>query len=152
KRHGWYANAMIIVTGDHGEGLGDHGEDTHGIFLYDSTTHVPLIVKPPKRSGGGRAVDAQVRTTDILPTVLEAARVSANVALDGESLATYIESTGVPGRLALSETDYPLDFGWAQLRAVRTTEYKFIEAPRAELYDLRSDSAERHNIYEPWNP
>src|SRR5438270_7875322 len=69
KQHGWYENSVIVVVGDHGEGLGEHQEETHGIFLYDSTLHVPLIVKLP-RGSGGRAVESQVRTTDILPTVL----------------------------------------------------------------------------------
>src|SRR5215467_2427839 len=71
KRAGWYENSVVMVVGDHGEGLGEHREETHGIFLYDSTTHVPLIVKLPGRSGAGRVVDAQVRTMDIVPTVLD---------------------------------------------------------------------------------
>ena len=69
KKTGRYENALIVVVGDHGEGLGEHHEDTHGIFLYDSTTHVPLIMKMPGGSNPGKVVDAQVRTTDILPTV-----------------------------------------------------------------------------------
>src|SRR5260370_440420 len=73
KKHGWYANSMIVVVGDHGEGLGEHHEETHGIFLYDSTTHVPLILKLPAAgaSGKGKEVHAQMRTTSIFPTVLD---------------------------------------------------------------------------------
>src|ERR1700722_1280600 len=71
KRQGWYEGALVIVVGDHGEGLGEHNEDTHGIFLYDSTTHIPLLVKMPGQQAKGREVAAQVRTTDLLPTVLD---------------------------------------------------------------------------------
>src|SRR6266702_4742388 len=86
KKQGWYDNSLIIVVGDHGEGLGEHHEDTHGIFLYDSTIHVPLIVKLPRQSAAEKIVNAQVRTTDILPTVLDVLGVSAPARLDGESL------------------------------------------------------------------
>ena len=73
KKHGWYGNSLIVVVGDHGEGLGEHHENTHGIFLYDSTTHVPLIVKLPQGSDAGKlkVIEPQVRTIDILPTVLD---------------------------------------------------------------------------------
>ena len=88
KKSGAYDNALIVVTGDHGEGLGEHGEDTHGLFLYDSTLHVPLIVKMPKAASGkgNSVVDAEVRTTDILPTILSIAGAPAPPELNGESL------------------------------------------------------------------
>jgi len=151
KARSLYANALIVVTGDHGEGLGEHGEDTHGIFLYDSTTHVPLIVKLPGGGDAGAVVDALARTTDILPTVLEIANVRTSAKFDGESLVPLIRRASAAPRLALGETDYPLEFGWAQLRSVRTDNFKFIEAPRPELYDLRADPGEGRNVYEPWN-
>ncbi len=151
KQHGLYRNALIVVVGDHGEGLGDHGEDTHGIFLYDSTTHVPMILKLPSASAAGRVVDAQVRTIDILPTVLDLAGIPEPEKLDGESLKPYFTSTGIPGRVLFGETDYPLAFGWAPLRSVRTEDFEFIQAPRPEFYDLRRDPAEAQNKYEPWN-
>lgn len=151
KRRGSYANSLIIVTGDHGEGLGDHGEDTHGIFLYESTTHVPLIVKLPSGRGAGTSIDAVVRTTDILPTALAIANIPAPAKFDGESLLQYVARASSPSRTALAETDYPIEFGWAPLRSLRTGEFQFIEAPRPELYDLKVDPEEDHNIYEPWN-
>jgi tetratricopeptide (TPR) repeat protein len=154
RQHGWYENSLIVVVGDHGEGLGEHHEDTHGIFLYDSTTHVPLILKlPGGNAGKSKVVEAQVRTTDILPTVLELTRVRAPAKLDGESLRPYFSGrdTDASERIALGETDYPLRFGWAPLRSVRTRGLKFIEAPRPELYDLHVDAAELNNQYEPWN-
>ena len=155
KQHGWYDNAVVVVVGDHGEGLGEHHEDTHGIFLYDSTTHVPLIVKTPAGSGVKvKVVEAQVRTTDILPTVLDLTKVNASANLDGESLKPYFTGTNgeATERVVLGETDYPVRFGWAPLRSVRLEGLKFIEAPRPELYDLRQDAGELNNQYQPGKP
>jgi choline-sulfatase len=168
-----YSRAAIIVTGDHGEGLGEHGEQTHGIFLYDSTTHVPLIVKPPqgtltaqRPADRSRVVDDQVRTTDVFPTIVDVAGIEFDRPLDGVSLTPLWTSTGTreptgpvataPGsrnseRAAFGETDYPLGFGWAPLRSVRLHEQKYIEAPRPEFYDLSTDPAESQNVYAPWN-
>jgi choline-sulfatase len=152
KKQGWYANSVIVVVGDHGEGLGEHHENTHGIFLYDSTTHVPLIVKLPSTgSAKVKVVDAQVRTIDIMPTVLDLLGAIAPAQLDGESMQPYFTGTEAAQRVAFGETDYPLRFGWAQLRSVRTEGFKLIEAPRPELYDLHTDAAELDNKYEPWN-
>lgn len=150
KKHGWYENSVVIVVGDHGEGLGEHHEDTHGIFLYDSTTHVPLIVKLPF-ANAGKTVDAQVRTTDILPTVLDVLQIGLPGRLDGKSLKPYFATGETADRTAIGETDYPLRFGWAPLRSVRAEGFKFIEAPRPELYDLRADPGELKNGYEPAN-
>ena len=152
KQRGWYENSLIIVVGDHGEGLGEHHEETHGIFLYDSTTHVPLILKLPPQCAATKVVDAQVRTTDILPTVLDLLAVTPPTQLDGASLKPYFASANSAQRTAFAETDYPLRFGWAPLRSVRTPEFKFIEAPRPELYSLQSDPGEVTNLYQPWDP
>jgi len=154
KARGWYRNSLIVVVGDHGEGLGEHHEETHGIFLYDSTTHVPLILKLPERAAAPaklKVVNAQVRTTDILPTVLDLVEIPAPPRLDGESMRPLFSGEDVTQRVAFGETDYPLRFGWSPLRSVRAEGFKFIEAPRPELYDLQSDTAELHNAYEPWN-
>jgi arylsulfatase A-like enzyme len=151
KEQGWYDGALVVVVGDHGEGLGEHGEDTHGIFLYDSTTHVPLMVKLPGQEAKGKEVAAQVRTTDILPTVLDLLGAKAPARLDGDSLRPYFAGSETSGHTAFGETDYPLRFGWAPLRSVRDGGIKFIEAPRPELYDLHSDPKELHNAYEPWD-
>lgn len=151
KTHNLYEKAMIIVVGDHGEGLGEHHEDTHGIFLYDSTLHVPLILKLPKGEFAGSLIDAQVRTTDILPTVLDLVGGAAPERVDGESLRPLLAKTESGARIAFGETDYPLRFGWAPLRSVRERGFKFIEAPRPELYDLHADPGESKNAYAPWN-
>ena len=149
KKAGWYENSIVIVVGDHGEGLGEHQENTHGIFLYDSTTHVPLIVKLPGRTGAGKVVGAQVRTTDIVPTALDLLRAPVPAGLDGASLKPYFAGTGVASRAAYGETDYPLRFGWAPLRSVRADGFKLIQAPRPEFYDLHADPGELKNSYAP---
>jgi choline-sulfatase len=151
KKQGWYDGALIVVVGDHGEGLGEHHEDTHGIFLYDSTTHVPLLVKLPNSREAGKEVEAQVRTTDIMPTILELLGLPVPEKLDGESLKPLFAGTEATYRTVFGQTDYPLRFGWAPLRSVRKEGFKFIEAPKPELYDLRSDSGELRNEYVPWN-
>jgi arylsulfatase A-like enzyme/Tfp pilus assembly protein PilF len=151
KKAGWYENSLIIVVGDHGEGLGEHHENTHGIFLYDSTTHVPLIVKLPAKSGAGKVVDAQVRTMDIVPTALDVVHASVPSGLDGASLRPYFVGTDTKSRIAYGETDYPLRFGWAPLRSVRADGFKLIQAPRSELYDLRTDPGELQNTYQATN-
>jgi choline-sulfatase len=159
KKSGLYDSSIVIVTGDHGEGLGEHGEDTHGLFLYDSTLHIPLIVKLPGKGSTdisrGQVVESEVRTTDILPTILEAAKVAAPEELNGKSLLSLMEDTkkdknnneNKDDRILFGETDYPLRWGWAPLRALRTPTAKLIEAPRPELYDLQADPGEVKNIY-----
>lgn len=153
KKVGVYDNSIIIVTGDHGEGLGEHGEDTHGLFLYDSTLHIPLILKTPAAALRGIVIEAQVRTTDILPTILSATGIAPPSELNGESLFPLIEGnaattkSAAPERELFGETDYPLRWGWAPLRALRAENSKLIEAPRAELYDLQGDPKELKNLY-----
>jgi arylsulfatase A-like enzyme/Flp pilus assembly protein TadD len=151
KQHDRYRHSIVIVVGDHGEGLGEHGEETHGIFLYNSTTHVPLIVKLPASAKAGAVVDTDVQTTDILPAVLDLLAIARPSALAGPSLTPYLAGAKSPNRAIFGETDYPLRFGWAPLRAVRADGFKFIEAPKPELYDMAGDPHELKNEYEPWN-
>jgi len=147
KKQGIYEASLIIVVGDHGEGLGEHREETHGIFLYDATTHVPLLVKLPSRMPQKKVVDAQVRTTDILPTALDLVAAPVPQELDGQSLKAYLNGSVASDRTTIGETDYPLRFGWSPLRSVRERGSKYIEAPRPELYNLQADPKELHNIY-----
>jgi len=165
KKAGVYDNAIIVVTGDHGEGLGEHGEETHGLFLYDSTLHIPLILKMPLKAAAGAhhgtVIDAQVRTTDILPTFLAATGIAAPAELNGESLLPLVgvrtevraseaePSSSESNRALFGETDYPLRWGWAPLRALRADHTKLIDAPRPELYDLQADPKELKNLYAP---
>ena len=151
KRHSMYEPSIVIAVGDHGEGLGEHHEETHGIFLYDSTTHVPLIVKLPGHRDAGKVIEQQVRTLDILPTVLGLLKMPEPEPLDGKSLQPYLVGDNAANRIAIGETDYPLHFGWAPLRSMRAEGFKFIEAPKPELYDLRRDPGELNNAYAPWD-
>src|SRR4029077_18393591 len=112
--------------------------------------HVPLIIKLPAEREADRAkvVDAQVRTTDILPTVLDLVGAPALQEKDGESLKAYFAGSEPAARTVFGETDYPLRFGWAPLRSVREAGIKFIEAPRPEFYELNGDPGELNNKYE----
>ena len=152
KQSGAYQNAIIIIVGDHGEGLGEHGEDTHGLFLYDSTLHVPLIVKLPVADHHGEVIDKLVRTTDILPTVLSLTNTPAPPELSGASLVPLINSETDSARELLGETDYPLRWGWAPIKALREQNAKLIEAPKPEFYDLQADPHELNNLYAAQSP
>ncbi len=147
KRAGAYDNSIIVLVGDHGEGLGEHGEETHGLFLYDSTLHVPLILKMPRGTSHGLVIDSQVRTTDILPTILALTNIPAPEELSGASLLPVIKGEDKSEHALFGETDYPLRWGWAPLRALRADGMKLIEAPRPELYLLDSDPGELKNLY-----
>jgi len=140
------ASTIIVVTGDHGEALGEHGEEDHGYFIYDATLRVPLIIAAP--GVAPRVVREQVRSIDIAPTVEALAGLSASVPRDGESLVPLMRGEArreVPPSYA--ESWYPrLHFGWSELRGIRVGEWKYIAAPRAELYDLRTDGLEARNV------
>jgi arylsulfatase A-like enzyme/cytochrome c-type biogenesis protein CcmH/NrfG len=151
KQRGWYRAAAVVLVGDHGEGLGEHNEDTHGIFLYDSTTHVPLVVKLPEGAHAGQVVEEQVRTLDILPTLASIAGADLPGRVDGASLLPLLQNQKGEERPAFGETDYPLRFGWAPLRSLRASGAKFIEAPKPEFYNLKQDPAEARNLYQPWD-
>jgi arylsulfatase A-like enzyme/Flp pilus assembly protein TadD len=142
-------DALVVVTSDHGEGLGDHGEDFHGFFVYDTTVHAALIVRPPAGAGGERVVDRPVSHVDLLPTILELVGLPVPENLHGRSLAALMAGRDPAwDRPVYSESLYPLlHYGWAPLRALRTDRYKLIDAPRAELYDLAQDPAEEDNLH-----
>lgn len=147
REKGIYDDALIIIFSDHGEGLGDHGEDEHGIFLYREVLHVPLLVKLPKGRRGGATVETPVQLSDIFPTVL-AQTGTAGPAGGSESLLSFLE-TESPGRAVYSETYYPrFHFGWNDLHSLIDLHHHFIEAPRSELYDLAADPRETRNVLE----
>jgi len=135
---------LIIVAGDHGESLGDHGEDGHGIFVYQSTLHVPLIMRVPGLTP--RRVPDVTRLADVMPTVLDLLHLP-KPSMDGVSLSGLM--TGRTKHLdldAYSESAYPRRFGWSELHALRAGRFKYISAPKPELYDLDADPGEQHNI------
>lgn len=141
---------VIIVVGDHGESLGDHGESGHGFFVYESVMHVPMIVRTPYALTRGHRVTDPVRTVDILPTALDLLGVRTKLpVIDGVSVVPLL--TGARNRMdleAYGEALYPLHhFGWSDLRTLREGRYKVIAAPRPELYDLESDPQETRNVF-----
>ena len=145
KRRGLYDDSLIIVLSDHGEGLGDHGEQEHGIFLYREAIQVPLLVKLPARQRAGEEVDRQVALVDVMPTILTHLGLPAT-GLDGYDLLAV---SPAPGRTIYSETFYPrLHYGWSELASVIDDESHYIHAPRVELYRYRTDVAEEENVAE----
>ena len=135
---------LIVVAGDHGESLGDHGEESHGILVYESTLHVPLIVRTPGLAR--RRVSSVVRLVDVMPTVLELAGVKPPDS-DGASLVSLMTGRRRDLELeAYSESWYPRRFGWSALRSLRADRFKLIDGPQPELYDLMTDKFEMHNI------
>jgi len=152
-----YRGAVIAVVADHGEALGDHGETTHGIFLYDETIHVPLLLKLPGERSAGKRIEDRVELVDVLPTMLQAVGVAVPQEVQGQSLMALLKATAAqvtgkdpatpPDRSAYAESDYPhRTFGWSPLRALRTGKYLFVEAPQKELYDQSADALAEHNL------
>jgi arylsulfatase A-like enzyme len=132
--------ALAVVTADHGESLGEHGEATHGVFLYEAAIRVPLLLRLSGRAEAGRRVAARVSLVDVAPTVLEAAGVAVPKEVQGRSLLGLARGAREPERASYAESEYPHRvFGWSALRAWRAERFLFVEAPRRELYDLRAD-------------
>jgi len=144
---GLTSRTLITVIGDHGESLGEHGEMTHGVFLYDSTLHVPLIMAGPDLPAN-KVIDDQVRSIDIMPTVLEFLHLSPGGEAQGVSLWPLIrEGRRVGSNYAYLETLFPRTYmGWSELRAMRTDSWKLIIAPHPELYNLERDPHEMDNL------
>jgi arylsulfatase A-like enzyme/Tfp pilus assembly protein PilF len=137
--------AIISVVSDHGEGLNDHGESEHGIFLYREALHVPWMLRLP-RPQAKRRISGPAGLVDVSATLLDLAGVRAD-ALDGHSLAASLQQAKVPDRTVYSETYYPrLHFGWSDLASAVDGRYHYIRAPRAELFDLSTDPGERRNL------
>jgi arylsulfatase A-like enzyme/Flp pilus assembly protein TadD len=172
RARGLYDGAVIAVMADHGEALGDHGEDQHGIFLYDETIHVPLMIKLPAdaaagKGSGGERIENQVELVDVLPTILQAVGVAIPKEVQGQSLLELMTSRAKPSsaqktaesdassvprafrdRPAYSETDYPrIVYGWSSLQSLRSGKYLYVEAPRAELYDQSVDPNAARNLF-----
>ena len=135
---------IVVVVGDHGESLGEHGERDHGIFVYEASMQVPLIVRAPGLTA--RRVDALVSQVDVLPTLLDLLRIPAPPGIDGVTLVPASRGAMMAERELYAESMYPSRFGWSPLRMVRDARLKYIDAPRPELYDLETDPFELHDI------
>jgi len=144
---GLQEQTLVVLLSDHGESLGEHGEYTHGVFLYKSTMHVPLIMAGPGLLKG-HVVEQQVRSIDILPTIAEFLALSPGGSVQGVSLLPAAAAgKGVRTTYSYMETLYPkTHMGWSELRAVRTEDWKLIISPKPELYRLKKDSSETQNV------
>lgn len=153
KTMGLRQRTLVVVVADHGEGLGDHGEESHGVFPYDEEMRVPLILSFPPHLPTGRRVKGVVRTVDIMPTILEILGVDPDgkaTPAQGERLWSLMadeKSATAPGFPAYAEAMAPLLlYGWSPLFVLRDETHKYIEAPRPELYDMTADPREKNNL------
>jgi len=143
---GVYQKAMIVFLSDHGEGLGDHGEDEHGLFLYRSTLQVPLIIKLPRAERAGETVDDPVQLIDVVPTLVSALGLPHGEQLKGTPLLAQPRPDPRDNPI-YAETFFPrLHFGWSDLAALIAGRHHFIDAPQPELYDLMEDPDEEKNL------
>jgi choline-sulfatase len=147
KRNRLYDRSLILFVSDHGESLGEHGEHEHGFFVYNSTVHIPLIIKPPAGSGfRSTRVSRPVETTDVATTLLRIAGIHDS--LEQQSLSKgLLDTQSQTDGEAYSETFYPFSsFGWSPLHALETNRYHYVDAPLSELYDVFADPTETVNI------
>jgi choline-sulfatase len=139
---GLWDKALVILVADHGESLGDHGENTHGYFIYESTLHVPLVIHWPAGTANHPArVTDPVGLIDVAPTILDFLHLPIPPSFEGANLFT-------PGHTVYAESTHARDaFGWAPLRSLRAGQFKYIEAPHPEFYNLQTDAHELINVY-----
>ncbi len=144
KETGQYDRSLILLTSDHGEGLGDHGEREHGVFVYNEDIHVPMMIKLPGGVRAGDRVKEPVQHIDVVPTILDFFRLPSP-SLQGRTMIG--DRSGLEKRIIYSESLFPLyHFGWSDLYALTDAKYKFVKAPREELYSLSDDPAEKKNL------
>ncbi|MEE9219145.1 MAG: sulfatase-like hydrolase/transferase [Acidobacteriota bacterium] len=139
---------LVVIAGDHGEDLGQHGEATHGVFLYDSTLRVPLVFRFPRGLPRGKRVPGVVRLVDLAPTLLDLWDLPVDEDMQGQSLLPLLSGARRdPGLEAFCESRLPeIQYGWAPLAALRTRDWLYVRAPEEELYDLRQDPAQLENV------
>ncbi len=149
RANGIDRKTVLIIMGDHGEGLGSHGEGTHGYYVYDYALHVPFLVVTPFAELAGVRVDSQVSAVDVFPTVLELSGIDVTGEVHGRSLLPVMFDPRRDDNVyAYGESMTPnLQFGWSSLHSLRSSRYKLIKAPRPELYDLTVDPGERTNVF-----
>lgn len=140
-------NQIIAVVGDHGEGQGQHQEATHSLLIYNSTLHVPMIIDAPGLISPGTTFPYLSRTIDLGPTLLDLAGIQNGLKGQGISLKKSIEEMKDPGITSASESLYPkVNLGWSELRGVENNQFRFIDAPKPELYDVINDPDETKNV------
>jgi len=142
-----YDDALIVIAADHGQSLGAHGEETHGIFLYDETARVPVIVKLPQNQSAGKRVRARASLVDIAPTILEVAGVAVPSQMQGQSLLRIAKAAPGTDQPVYCASAFPQQaFGWSALESWRAGKYLYIRAPQPELYDLLADPGAKRNL------
>jgi tetratricopeptide (TPR) repeat protein len=142
-----YDDTLIVIASSHGESLGAHGEDTHGIFLYDETVHVPLVLKLPKNQMAGKQIKNRARLLDIAPTVLAEAGIPVPAQMQGQSLMRIAQASSQTEQPAYSRSELPQQgFGCSVLESWRAGKYLYIRAPKPELYDVSVDPNATHNL------
>lgn len=148
KSHQLYDRSTIVLVSDHGEGLGDHGEQDHGLFVYEEAIRVPLIVKQESNVGAGTRITDVAQHIDLVPTLLDLVKAPVPGGLRGRSLKPLLDGGGhLPAVAVYSESYYgKYHFGWSELTSMTDGRHQYIRAPREELYDLRRDPAERQNV------
>ena len=153
KKQNILKDTLVVLVGDHGQGLGEHKEMTHGIFLYDATMRVPLLFRYPGLEAGIVPLKP-VKTLDIPPTILEMLKIPIPSEWQGESLFPYFYQSHLSPRenpVIFLETIFPeANFGWSPLQGIRTRQWKYIKAPRPELYNLQTDPAELTNVIDQY--
>jgi len=153
KQSGLYDNCLIVLLGDHGESLGEHGEKTHGFFIYDSTLRIPLIFKLPGAAAPrAKRVAGPVRIVDVVPTVLQVLGLSGKVRtpeVQGRSAyPALLDKASLSNVMSQAETMLPFyHFEWSPLHSIRMGNFKYIDAPKPELYDTAADPGEKQNLY-----
>ncbi len=146
RRLGLYDRALIVLLSDHGEGLGEHGEEEHGLLLYRETIQVPLLLKLPQGRFAGRSVAAPVQLVDVAPTLHDLLGLERPAGWRGSSLLGFLDS-GAPERRIYSETFYPrLHFGSSELTSLLDLHHHLIDGPDPELFALDRDPGERYNV------
>lgn len=138
---------LVVFTADHGESLGEHGESGHGFFIYDSSLHIPLIIRGAGEVGNLIPTDVPVSLADVVPTILARLGLEVPAEVQGLNLLAPHAHATASTRSIYAETSVPqIHFGWSRLRSIRDERYKYIAAPDPELYDLRSDPLEHFNL------
>jgi arylsulfatase A-like enzyme/cytochrome c-type biogenesis protein CcmH/NrfG len=141
-------DTLVVLTGDHGESLGEHGEPTHGVFLYESSVRVPLILRLPGKLPAAKVVSNQVSLVDLVPTVLAVLEFPSPEGLPGRNLMPLLSSSPGPDPAVLLESEFQrFNFLWSALAAVRYQDWKYVQAPRPELYNLKKDPGELKNLF-----
>jgi arylsulfatase A-like enzyme/Flp pilus assembly protein TadD len=159
RKRGLYQHALIAITADHGEAFGEHGEERHGMFLYDETIRVPLLLKLPEQKFAGKRIDPRVALVDIPPSLLKVAGIAAPASMQGQSLFPLLEASEsavdenekekekVPDRAIFASSSYARRiFGASELRSWRSGKYLYVQAPRRELYDEPLDPGANKNL------